>query len=103
MAHVTHGARVVQKVEKMSVAVTPEMAGAVRAAVESGEYASTSEVIREALRLWKSHQAARAREVAELRRAWQEGIESGPATTLDFADVKAKARAGLAKERNRTR
>jgi antitoxin ParD1/3/4 len=93
----------VQKVEKMSVAVTPEMAGAVRAAVESGEYASTSEVIREALRLWKSHQAARAREVAELRRARQEGIESGPAAPLDFADVKARARAGLAKERNRTR
>lgn len=95
--------RAVQKVEKMSVAVTPELAGAVRAAVESGEYASTSEVIREAPRLWKSHQAARAREVEELRRAWQEGIESGPAMTLDFTEVKAKARAGLAKGRNRTR
>ena len=42
MALVTDGAGIVQKVEKMSVAVTPEMAGAVRAAVESGEYASTS-------------------------------------------------------------
>ena len=73
-----------QKVEKMSIAVTPEMAGAVRAAVESGEYASTSEVIREALRLWKSHQAARAREVDTLRRAWQEKIESGAATRLEF-------------------
>ena len=92
-----------QKVEKMSIAVTPEMAGAVRAAVESGEYASTSEVIREALRLWKSHQAARAREVDTLRRAWQEGIESGPATRLDVAEVKAKGRAGLARERSRTR
>jgi antitoxin ParD1/3/4 len=93
----------VQKVEKMSVAVTPEMAGAVRAAVESGQYASASEVIREALRLWKSHQAVRAREVEALRRAWQEGIESGPATPLDFAEVKAKGRAALARERTRTR
>lgn len=92
-----------QKVEKMSVAVTPEMAGAVRAAVDSGEYASTSEVIREALRLWKSHQAARAREVEALRRAWQEGGESGPATPLDFTEVKAKGRAGLARKRDRTR
>jgi antitoxin ParD1/3/4 len=103
MAFVTKGARSVQKVEKMSIALTPEMAGAVRAAVESGDYASTSEVIREALRLWKSHQAARAREVEALRRAWQEGIESGPATPLDFAEMKAKARAGLAGERSRTR
>lgn len=92
-----------QKVEKMSIAVTPEMAGAVRAAVESGEYASTSEVVREALRLWKSHQAARAREVEALRLAWQEGIESGPATPLDFGEVKAKARAGLGRKRSRTR
>jgi antitoxin ParD1/3/4 len=93
----------VQKVEKISVAVTPEMAGAMRAAVESGEYASASEVVREALRLWKSHQAARAREVEVLRQAWQEGMESGPATPLDFAEVKAKGRAGLARERRRTR
>jgi len=100
---VTHGTRVVQKVEKMSIAVTPEMAGAVRAAVKSGDYASTSEVVREALRLWKSHQAARAREVEALRRAWQEGIDSGPATPLDLAEVKTKARAGLARERGRTR
>jgi antitoxin ParD1/3/4 len=93
----------VQKVEKMSIALTPEMAGAVRAAVDSGEYASTSEVIREALRLWKSHQAARAREIEALRRAWHEGSESGPATPLDFGEVKAKARAALTRERRRAR
>ncbi|WP_228014663.1 ribbon-helix-helix domain-containing protein [Fortiea sp. LEGE XX443] len=40
-------------VEKISVALTPEMAALVRNAVESGEYASSSEVIREALREWK--------------------------------------------------
>ncbi len=36
-------------VEKISVALTPEMAAFVRDVVESGEYASSSEVIREAL------------------------------------------------------
>ncbi|MGE3875634.1 MAG: type II toxin-antitoxin system ParD family antitoxin [Parvibaculaceae bacterium] len=40
-------------VEKVSIAVTPEMAAALREVVESGEYASTSEVVREALREWK--------------------------------------------------
>lgn len=93
----------VQNVEKISVALTPEMAAAVRHAVASGEYASASEVIREALRLWKSYQAAREREVEELRRVWREGIESGPATPLDFAEVKAQGRAALAKERHRAR
>ena len=50
-----------QNVEKMSVALTPEMAAAVRDAVASGEYASASEVVREALRLWKAHQNVRER------------------------------------------
>ena len=92
-----------QNVEKLSIALTPEMAAAVRQAVASGEYASASEVIREALRLWRTHQAARESEVEELRRAWREGIESGPATPLDFAEVKAKGRSVLARERKRAR
>mgnify|MGYP001604329124 FL=1 len=37
-------------VEKLSIALTPEMAKEVRTAVDSGEYASSSEVIRDALR-----------------------------------------------------
>ena len=40
-------------VEKLSIALTPEMATLVRDAVKSGEYASSSEIIREALRDWK--------------------------------------------------
>jgi antitoxin ParD1/3/4 len=93
----------VQNVEKLSIALTPEMAAAVRHAVASGEYASASEVIREALRLWKAHQAAREREVEELRRIWREGLESGPATPLDFAEIKAQGRSVLARERKRAR
>jgi antitoxin ParD1/3/4 len=93
----------VQNVEKMSVALTPEMAAAVRHAVASGEYASASEVIREALRLWQAHQTVREREIEELRRLWREGMESGPATPLDFAKIKAKGRKLLAKEQKRAR
>ena len=37
-------------VEKLSIALTPEMASLVREVVEAGEYASSSEVVREALR-----------------------------------------------------
>ncbi len=65
-------------IERLTVAITPEMARMVKDVVQKGEYASASEVLRDALRLWKVHQDAREREVAELRRLWQEGIESGP-------------------------
>jgi predicted nucleotidyltransferase len=41
------------KVEKVSIALTSDMAATVRGAVASGEYASSSEVVREALREWR--------------------------------------------------
>ena len=40
-------------VEKISVALTPEMAATMRRLVASGEYASASEVMREAPRNWQ--------------------------------------------------
>jgi antitoxin ParD1/3/4 len=61
-------------VEKISIALTPEMAGLVRRAVESGEYASTSEALRE----WKQRRALRQQDIEELRRLWDEGLASGP-------------------------
>jgi len=65
-------------VEKISIALPPDMIAILRAAVESGEYASTSEVIREALRGWKIKRKVETLELDELRRLVQEGIESGP-------------------------
>ena len=79
-------------VEKVSVALTPEMAALVRKAVETGEYASNSEVIREALRDWGHKRALREREIDELRRAWKAGLESGPGRFADIEAIKAEAR-----------
>ena len=66
-------------VEKVSVALTPEMAGMMRAAVETGEYASASEVMREALRDWKTRRAQREQAIEGLRQLWDEGLASGAA------------------------
>lgn len=65
-------------VEKISIALTQDMASLVRQAVESGEYASNSEVIRDALRDWKLKRALREQQVEELRMLWHQGIVSGP-------------------------
>ncbi len=40
------------KVEKISVALTGDMVAEMRAAVETGDYGSVSEVVRDALRHW---------------------------------------------------
>ena len=81
-------------VEKMSVALTQEMAEMVRHAVETGEYASTSssEVVREALRDWKHRRAFNQAGLEELRRLWTEGLHSGPGRYTTIQEIIAEAR-----------
>lgn len=79
-------------VEKITIALTPEMAGFVRNAVDAGEYASTSEAIRDAVREWKERRDLLGYTVEELRELVQEGIASEPSSRATMADVKAEAR-----------
>lgn len=79
-------------VEKVSIALTPDMLTVVREAVESGDYASSSEVVREALRDWKRRRALEQKDVEALRHLWQEGLASGPGRYADMAAIKAEAR-----------
>ena len=65
-------------VEKITIALTPDLAAVVQEAVESGGYASTSEVIREALRDWREKRRLHEQQLNEIRRLWEEGIQSGP-------------------------
>ena len=62
------------------------MAAQVREAVETGEYASSSEVVRDALRDWTRKRALRHQGVEELRRVWQEAIDN-PAPGLPAEEV----------------
>jgi antitoxin ParD1/3/4 len=84
------------RVDKLSIALTPEIAGEVRDAVARGEYASASEVIRDALRAWKQAREARSVAVAELRRLWREGIDSGSAGPSKAKEMKRRDRARVA-------
>lgn len=79
----------------ISISLTPELVGMIKAKVESGRYTSTSEVIREALRMLERAEEREAGERTRLRRAWAEGMASGDAGPLDFADLKAEARRRL--------
>ena len=79
-------------VEKMTIALTPEMAGFVRQAVASGEYASTSEAIREAVREWKDRRSFLGYTPQELRELAVEGLESGPSRFASVEDLLAEAR-----------
>jgi len=83
-------------VEKVSVSMTPQHADLIRDAVESGAYASGSEVIREAMRDWSAKWMQRRGDIATLKAMWQEGKESGPAMDVDFDALRDEARKELA-------
>ncbi|HZC15836.1 MAG TPA: type II toxin-antitoxin system ParD family antitoxin [Caulobacteraceae bacterium] len=82
-------------VKKLSIALTPEFATDIRHAIETGEYASVSEVVRDALRTWRHARESRAVVLDELRRFWREGIESGESVRLDPEDIKRRGRQKL--------
>jgi antitoxin ParD1/3/4 len=88
-------------VEKVSVALPREMTTMMKQAVETGEYASASEVVREALRDWKERRDLLGYTVEELRKLLQEGLESGPGRNLSAADIKAEGRRRLAMRQNK--
>ena len=81
-------------VEKLSVALTPEMVAEVRAAVERGDYGSVSEVVRDALRDWRLRRKIETLETEELRRLVQEGIDSGPGLDADAVFARLRTRFG---------
>jgi antitoxin ParD1/3/4 len=62
-------------VEKISIALPPEMVASIRKAVETGEYASSSEVVRDALHEWTRMRDLRQQSLVELRTLWRQAVE----------------------------
>jgi antitoxin ParD1/3/4 len=83
------------EIERMTIALPGPMADRVREAVDAGEYASASEVLRDALRLWEQRRDLRAHDVEILRQRWDEGKTSGPATAFDIDRVIHRAKGRL--------
>jgi antitoxin ParD1/3/4 len=61
-------------IERLTVTLPSEMAATVRAAVEGGDYASSSEVVREALRDWTVRRALRLRDLEALKADIDRGL-----------------------------
>jgi antitoxin ParD1/3/4 len=83
-----------RNVEKLSVALTPDMVAQVRAAVEGGDYGSGSEAVRGAVRDWRLSRRIEALETEELRRLVQEGIDRGPGQDAGEAFARLRSRFG---------
>lgn len=81
------------KLERITVTMPEEMAAKLRAAVEAGEYATTSEVVREALRRWSEKQDRIDAENQAIREALDRAQQSG---TVEADDVYRRLREHVA-------
>ncbi|MBP1807716.1 type II toxin-antitoxin system ParD family antitoxin [Rubellimicrobium aerolatum] len=79
-------------VERMTITMPSELAEVLRQTVAGGEYASTSEVVREALRDWARARDAERRDLEALRAAIKAGLDSGPGLPAEevFAELRAR-------------
>lgn len=79
----------------MTISLSPQQASRVQRAVETGDYASNSEVMREALRMWEQREEIRALELNRLKQAYTEGMASGEGREISpealLAEFKSKA------------
>jgi antitoxin ParD1/3/4 len=79
----------------MNISLTPHFEELVKSKLASGHYHSSSEVIRDALRLLEERDQMRELRLEELRKEIQRGIGSGESTPLDIEAIKARGQARL--------
>jgi antitoxin ParD1/3/4 len=85
-------------VERITITLTTEMARAVKGAVAMGDYASSSEIVREALRHWQRQRKLQAQELEALRsdvRAGMRDMEEGRVHDFDSDLIAKKGRQRL--------
>ena len=61
-------------IERLTITLPSDMAATVKRAVAGGDYASTSEVVREALRDWKLKRSLQLQELAALKADIDKGL-----------------------------
>lgn len=87
------------EIERMTITLPHEMAAVVKSAVEGGDYASSSEVVREALRDWRLKRALRLKEVEALKAEIDQGltdVAEGRVQDFDAARIIERGRTLLA-------
>ncbi len=86
--------------EKLSISLPAEMVAVIKQQVEAGNYASTSEVLRAAMRTWMREESEHAERIAAIRAGVAESL-ADPRPMLTAAEVSERldARARRAAER----
>lgn len=86
-------------IERLTVTMPADMAALIKEAVAGGDYASSSEVVREALREWKARRAVQLQEFVDLKADIDKGLAdlaAGRTQPFDAAQIVERGRQLLA-------
>ena len=86
-------------IERMTITMPADMAAVLKGAVETGDYASTSEVVREAIRDWKAKRSLHLQELTALKAEIEKGLDdlaAGRVHEFDADRIVARGRQLLA-------
>ncbi len=86
-------------IERMTFTLTAEMAQTVKSAVKDGDYSSSSEIIREALRDWQRKRRLQESELEQLRADIRDGLDdlkAGRMSNFDADRIVKKGESRLA-------
>ena len=87
------------EIERLTITLPSDMVAVVKGAVAGGDYASSSEVVREALRDWKMKRALQLQELAALKADIDKGLADlaeGRVTGFDTGRIIERGRKLLA-------
>lgn len=74
-------------IERLTITMPQDMLAEVKSAIETGEYASTSEVMREALRDWRVKRTLQMEQLAALKRDIDKGLDDVAAGRVKDFDI----------------
>ena len=72
--------------EKLSISLPSEMVAAIKARVDAGSYASTSEVLRAAVRVWLREEEEYQQRIAAIRQRVKTSLDD-PRPDLSMQDI----------------
>ncbi|MGH7122407.1 MAG: ribbon-helix-helix domain-containing protein [Acetobacteraceae bacterium] len=93
------------EIERTAITLPPDMAAVVESAVAGGDYASNSEVVREALRDWKTKRVLQPQELTALKKDIDQGLadlSEGRTREFDAARIIESGRTLLARRSRST-
>ena len=74
-----------EKAERITITLPPDMLASIKKEVSSGSYGSTSELIREAMRLWQKREEEHKARISSIRERLAHSAQSGEPVLLDTA------------------